>query len=316
MDTVVFKVVEGVEIRADVYSATDGQLGPAVLFFHGGALITGDRSWIAPNLIKAITTAGIAVVSVDYRLAPETKLPLIVSDIEDAYEWIRGDGGSRFSVDPERIAVVGGSAGGYLALLAGSVFHPTPRAVVSFYGYGDVTGPWYSTPDLFYNTLEPVAEGRARSAVGTEVISQAPMSQLNDRHDFYVYCRQQGTWPQEVCGHDPSDRGWYEPYEPLSNVTANYPPTMLLHGEADTDVPIERSIQMAEQLDRHGVAHALVTNAKWEHAFDLTSDGAIVQAAIGSVTDFLTKHLAEPPHLQVIEPSWPAENHSLDVGPL
>src|SRR6185503_5219786 len=84
---------------------------------------------------------------------------------------------------------------------------------------------------------------------------------------FYQFCRQQGIWPQEVSG------GWnphtevskFVPYMPAHNVTADYPPTLLIHGTKDTDVPYEQSVMMAEALKKNGVAHELVTIPDAEH---------------------------------------------------
>ena len=56
-------------------------------------------------------------------MAPETKLPLIIEDIQDAYKWVIEMGPKLFHTDPEKIAIIGHSAGGYLTLVAGfSVF--------------------------------------------------------------------------------------------------------------------------------------------------------------------------------------------------
>ena len=100
---------------------------------------------------------------------------------------------------------MGGSAGGYLTLMTGFRVEPRPKALVSFWGYGDVAGAWYSRPDPFYRSqpLVPEEEARAPSAA---VISEDPGK--NERPKFYLYCRQQGLWPREVAGYDPdADRG-------------------------------------------------------------------------------------------------------------
>jgi acetyl esterase/lipase len=80
------------------------------------------------------------VVAIDYRLAPEAKLPAIVDDLRDAAAWIREQGPARFGIASERLAVAGHAAGGYLTLLSGHAVEPRPRALVSFYGYGDIAG--------------------------------------------------------------------------------------------------------------------------------------------------------------------------------
>ena len=89
------------------------------------------------------------------------------------------------------------------------------------------------------------------------------------RWRFYVYCRQQGLWPQEVTAHDPDrDDGWFDSFCPLRNVTESYPPTLLIHGDQDTDVPFEQSVLMAGELARHGVEHEFVTLEGLGHSFD------------------------------------------------
>ena len=96
----------------------------------------------------------------------------IIEDLDEAYRWVRVDGPRLFRIDPNRIAVVGHSAGGYLALMAGFRLNPRPAALVSFYGYGDITAEWYSRPDPFYNRQPAVSKEEAYQAVGTRVISE------------------------------------------------------------------------------------------------------------------------------------------------
>ena len=164
---------------------------PVVVWIHGGALIMGHRGGIADRaLLGALTEAGYVVVSIDYRLAPETKLPAIVEDVQDACRWVRERGPKLFRIAPERLAVMGGSAGGYLTLMTGFRVEPRPKALVSFWGYGDIAGAWYSRPDPFYRSQPLVSEEEARGAVGRAVISEDLGK--NDRPRFYLYCRQQG----------------------------------------------------------------------------------------------------------------------------
>ena len=101
----------------------------------------GNRSWLgSPVLVQKYLDAGYAIISIDYRLAPQAKLNQILEDLDEAYRWVRTDGPKLFHIDPNRIAVVGHSAGGYLALMAAFRLAPRPAAVVSFYGYGDIAG--------------------------------------------------------------------------------------------------------------------------------------------------------------------------------
>jgi dipeptidyl aminopeptidase/acylaminoacyl peptidase len=65
---------------------------------------------------------------------------------------------------------------------------------------------------------------------------------------------------------------------PVLNVTKDYPPTLLIHGTADTDVPYEQSLMMAEQFKKHSVPHELITIVGGEHGFGGGDPEAIKQA--------------------------------------
>lgn len=257
VQTHVYRTVGACQIKADVYQAAPGQRRPAVMWIHGGALIMGGRGGIDQRFQAELVKAGFVIVSIDYRLAPETRLPGIIEDVQDAWKWLLKESPS-FGIDPDRIATAGGSAGGYLTLMTGFCLDPRPRALVSYFGYGDITTPWYSKPDEFYRRQPLVPKEEAYGAVGQTVISEQPT--LNRRGRFYLYCRQNGIWPNEVAGHDPqTDPKWFDPYCPIRNVTAKYPPTLLIHGTADTDVPYAESRNMGDKLKEIGVEHELVT---------------------------------------------------------
>ena len=285
-----YKCVEDCEISLDLYPAADGRAWPLVVCIHGGALMGGTRETYPPAHIRKALLPFAHVASVDYRLAPETKLPEIVEDLYDALAWLRARAPSLCGVDTSRLAVLGGSAGGYLTLMAG-LAEPRPCALVAFYGYGDLTGTWYSRPDPFYCRLPEVSQEDAFGSVGCTAISSASFTGSR-RGPFYLYCRQHGLWPHYVAGWNPDaepERFW--PYEPVRMVTADYPPTMLLHGDADTDVPYAQSVAMAEALRGASVEHELVTFAGAGHGFDQDPHAAATQEATARVTAFLKRHL-------------------------
>jgi acetyl esterase/lipase len=197
-------------------------------------------------------------VSVDYRLAPETKLSGMIEDLQDAWTWIHTVGSNRFGIDRRRLAVTGRSAGGYLTLMAGSCLRPVPPALVSFFGYGDIDGPWFTRPEPAFQNQPPISEAEALAAVGKAELSEVPPD--NKRLQFYAYCRQQGTCAREISGHDPRlEPRLLDRYCPVRNVTKGYPPTLLIHGNADKSVPWAQSEAMAAALARAGVEHQLLT---------------------------------------------------------
>lgn len=288
--TYIYKTVGDCPIKADVHQlATTTPPSTALVFIHGGALINGSRAGIRIWELAHYLAAGYTVISIDYRLAPETKLPGIIEDLQDALRWVRETGPTLFGIDPARIAVVGHSAGGYLTLMAGCSVTPRPCALVSYYGYGDLVGDWYAKSDPFYCQYPLVTEEESGRFVQGPVIAEPYPGRGKEK--FYLYCRQQGLWLQEVGGRDPvADPVFFVPYCPIQNVTADYPPTLLLHGDRDTDVPYEQSVIMAEALTRGGIEHDLITIPEGGHGFDDNKDDPQVVAAFARVVSFLDRH--------------------------
>lgn len=299
--TFTYKTVGSLPIQADVHQPADSGLRPVVVWIHPGALIMGSRAMLPNDELERFLRAGFVVVAIDYRLAPETKLPEIVRDVEDALRWTRAQGATLFRGDPNRVAVVGASAGAYLALLAGARVEPRLSAVVSFYGYGDVAGDWYTRPDRFFTTLPHVSRPEAMRGIGQREIAQAPAG--GDRWTFYVYCRQNGLWPQEVVGLNPDlQPERFASYSVEQLITPTYPTTLLLHGDQDVDVPITMSERLGVALERKGVSHQFIRLEGFNHAFDVFDSyppkGAPVglrrqraSEAFDAVISFLTKQL-------------------------
>lgn len=286
--TFIYKKLPGCNIRADLYRppGADGQV-PLVVYIHGGALIAGSRQEVVGQHLDRYLAAGYAVVAFDYRLAPQAKVPAILEDVDDAFRWIR-DRQAELGVDASRLAVVGHSAGGYLTLAAGARVLPRPRALVSFYGYGDLAADWYAKPDPFYCRQPLVTAEAAVKAAGQKLVSHPQ----RDRWPFYLYCRQNGLWPKEVAGLEPhTQRDELLKYCPQYNVPADYPPTMLLHGDADTDVPYRQSTDMAVALSLAGIEHELVTIPDGRHGFDCDKSSPAAQAALDRAMAFLARHL-------------------------
>jgi len=135
---------------------------------------------------------------------------------------------------------MGGSAGGYLTLLLGCRLTPPPQALVSFSGYGDLL--WYNEARIspVPKTVPPY-EGKGGFA-------------------FYGYTRRYGIWIKEVTGLDSErDSAELKKLRPAENVTTAYPPTLLVHGKGDGDVPYEQAVKMKRALDSKGIANELVT---------------------------------------------------------
>jgi acetyl esterase/lipase len=288
--TYTYKQVGDLEIKAEVHRSDDDVTRPVVVWIHGGALIMGHRSGIDGRLKQKALDAGYTIVSIDYRLAPETRLPEIISDVEDAFAWVRDQGPKLLNVDPSRLAVVGGSAGGYLTLTAGFRVQPRPRVLVSLWGYGDLVGDWYSRPSPHpRHHQSKLSPEEARQQVSGRPVSDA-RDRRGDGGAFYQFCRQHGIWPKEVSGWDPhTEVNKFIPFMPARNVTRDYPPTLLIHGMKDTDVPFEQSVIMVNAFKQHGVTHELIAIPDAEHGL-AGGDAARIDAAYQSAIDFMQQH--------------------------
>jgi acetyl esterase/lipase len=291
--TYTFKTVGDLKIQADVYRADDTKVRPVVVWIHGGALISGNRKSVPLNLLDLCRDEGYTLVSIDYRLAPEVKLPEIIADVEDAFRWLRGTGAKEAHLDADRVVVTGGSAGGYLTLMVGVSVKPRPKALIAYWGYGDVDGEWYTKPSEFYRKQVPLIDkAKAYRGVGGKVITGSEEGvDFTARGRFYLYLRQNGLWTKEVTGFDPAtEKAKLDPCCPVRNVSAEYPPTLLVHGTEDTDVPYQLSADMAKELARFKVPHELVTVTGAGHGLS-GGDKKLTADAHAKALAFIRAHL-------------------------
>ena len=288
--TYVYKEAGGVRIELDVYRDETTELRPVLVWIHGGALIMGGRGGVPRDLLDLCKSENFALVSIDYRLAPQAKLPQIIEDVQDAFRWIREKGPDTARLDPKKLVVSGGSAGGYLTLMTGICVEPKPTALVAYWGYGDVDGDWYTKPSEFYRKSKPLYEkDETLKALSPQTVTFPPdKTQAEARQRFYLYLRQNGLWTREVTGMEPGDPR-LDRYCPVRSLTQNYPPILMVHGTADTDVPYQKSADMARELARRSVAHELVTVPAGNHG--LSGDDPVLKEAHSRALAFIRKHL-------------------------
>ena len=139
-----FKYKEGIPL--DVYLPTGGERPvPVLVWYHGGGLFQGTRKGVPANLARICGQRGVALVSPDYRLAPQTPLPEIIQDAEDAVRFVREELPALVpgKIDPSKVAVSGGSAGGWLALLVGISVQAT--CIAAIYPITDIDTAFYTT---------------------------------------------------------------------------------------------------------------------------------------------------------------------------
>lgn len=263
--TFTYKEVGDLKIQLDVHQRpAKGGLQPLAVWIHGGALINGGREGVGPA--RELLDHGFCVATIDYRLAPETKLPEIIADLEDAFRWLRKNGREKFGADTSKIAVIGGSAGGYMALTAGFRVDPPPTVLVAFWGYGDLVTSWMTDPSPHpgHHNRGPFSPEEMKAIESGPPIANAKARE-GDGGAYYASTRQLGIWPEKVGGFDETAVEKFFPYMAVKNITPSYPPTLLIHGTEDTDVPHEQSEMMVAEFKKHGVPFEFVSVEGGEH---------------------------------------------------
>ncbi|MBV8571471.1 MAG: alpha/beta hydrolase [Acidobacteriaceae bacterium] len=208
--------VAGVSLRLDASIPQDAKAAPAVIIVHGGGWVAGNRRVDVAPLFTPLTDAGFAWFSIDYRLATDvTQFGIAIEDVESAVRFVKTHA-SEFHVDPNRIALIGESAGGQLAAMAALRAGPdaSVRAVAALYAPSDLVA-------LLKNSNYVPAQIR-ESVVGTpwERMILAGLSGLS----------------------------------PIDNVRPDMPPFLLIHGTADPLVPFEQSTAMCSRMRQAGAS--------------------------------------------------------------
>jgi acetyl esterase/lipase len=233
---VVFGTGGGIDLQCDVYSpgGLDPAVpAPAVVLLHGGAWKMGSRG-VMEGFGRRLAAAGFVGVASQYRLLPDSSWPAHIHDAKAAIRWTRASAGE-LGVDPDRIAVLGRSAGGHLALLAAG------------------------TPD------RPELEGDGGNAGVSSAVAAAVG--IFPPTTFSVGERTRGATPATALLGDAPDEAAAALASPLAQVTPAYPPTFLLHGTADRVVPPSASMVMYEALVAAGVPVELHLYAEEPHGF-------------------------------------------------
>jgi len=246
--------VKGVGLKLDLYRpvTTPSAPMPLVIWVHGGGWKTGTKAncpaaWLAAK--------GYAVASLDFRLLPEHPWPAQIEDPIAALRWLRKESG-RYGFDAERTAAMGGSSGGHVVALWGTLTLPAEdkvKAVVD----------WYGPTDLLTMPPNVLSEKRTR----------AELAKAN------------GALLLGGVVMDQPDKA--KAVSALHQVSKDDVPFLIMHGTADTSVPVDQSERLHAALKAAGVESTLKLLPGAGHGgkeFDSPESRALIQA-------FLDKHL-------------------------
>ena len=271
--------------KLDLYLPAQGNEAvprPAVVWIHGGALRNLDKGDARErDVCTSLSAAGYVCASINYRLG-DGAWPTNLFDCKNAVRFLRAHA-AEYNLNPAAIAVMGGSAGGYLAQMVGfTVGEEGLETTAPYPGVSSAVsaiGNFYGSSD-YLTTTQPAKNGN-RTDVLTDLTSH-----------------------EKIFGvpHG-ADRSVWRKFSPIGHITSSAPPVLILHGLADPNSDYEQAIELAQVLADKGVSHQLIMLAGVGHSFGLTSVGnkKLPRDLRPAVIDFLRSY-------GLAAPSMPAGN--------
>ncbi len=220
--------------KMDVYLA-DGadQSLPAMVFLHGGGWRGGSKNGVPSWLIDGVVSKRWSVIAVEYRFTDVKPHPAQVDDCLRAVQFVRHHA-KEWKIDPKRIGVTGGSAGGHLSLWVAL--------------HDDIARP---------GDNDPVKQESSRVACAVSFAGPTDWSLLGQiDHTHPAYRQLLGYEPKTAV--DKMDADKMRDVSPVTFVTSDDPPIMQVHGDKDDIVPIEHAKRMDERLKSAKVRSELV----------------------------------------------------------
>jgi len=205
---------------------------PVAMYIHGGGMTAGDKADLSPVFLDALASAGYAVASVNYRLAPGSRFPAQIEDVKCAIRYLRAKA-PRYGLNAREVFAFGTSVGGQLVTLAA------------------LTGP-YSAWDAGPYRAEPATLRAVADMFGP--------ANLTQRASGFS-----ASGIQQVFGR--GDRGDLVLASPVHFVAANSPPILIVQGVNDTKVLESQAIELYKDLKAAGDQTQLVLVANMGHMF-------------------------------------------------
>jgi len=249
--------------KLDLYLPPAGSRWPLVVSIHGGAFRMGSKDGEAAATAGALVARGFAVAAINYRLSQHAVFPAQIEDCKAAVRWLRANAGQH-GYDPDRMASFGGSAGGHLAAMLGTA--------------GDVKA--------FDVGANPGVSSRVQAVVdffGPTDFLQMDAHRLSAQ--AMVHDTPDSPESQLVGGPIRDNPDKVARANPITYVTKDDPPFLIVHGDADLLVPHHQSVLLEAALRKAGVSVKLVTIPGGPHG------GETVKQGLSTALDFLTDRL-------------------------
>ncbi len=257
---------------------------PVVMCIHGGGFRAGKRQSYLPLCVR-LAQRGYVAATVSYRLSPRDQFPAPVYDVKAAVRWLRANA-ARYAIDPDRIGVTGGSAGGHLALFLGLT-----GGVPEFEG----TGP-----------------NQDQSSRVTCVVNYYGPTDFTKSYGKSVDAAD--VLPLFLGGDLEHERLYTIKASPLNWVTPNAAPMLTIQGTVDRYVAHEQAVWLTDRLRAAGVEAELESLEGADHGFK----GKDAEKAEQRMLEFFDKHLGRPkeerkilvsdhgPGGEILALSWPS----------
>lgn len=223
--------------------ATDAPL-PVIAYIHGGAWRAGNKRGGVGRIARFVETGRYACVSIGYRLSQEAIWPAQIHDCKAAIRWLRGNA-EKYGLNPDRIAVWGHSAGGHLVAMLG-VSHGVADLEGTLGKYTKVSSKVHCVVDCFGPT-DFLRMGDFPSTMD-HMAPDSPESKL-------------------VGGPVKEKKEAVRSASPITHVTRDDAPFLMLHGDQDPLVPYNQSERLQAALEKVGVSSLLVKVVGGKHGF-------------------------------------------------
>ena len=259
--------------KLDLYLPTDRSLGersPGIVIIHGGGWTGGSKS--ANREFEIGTTlakSGYVCVSIDYEMTPSKRWPTNIRDCKNAVRFLRKNADT-YGIDSEHIGVIGGSAGGHLALMV---------ALTDSVNSLEPTTPYPGISDKVQAVVDMYGISDVRTGKKTDVVGN-PTDTLK-------------SWDVVFGTHTPITEEDRALASPMTHLSPNMPPVLILQGTADTTVDRDQSITLDKRLTELKVPHSLILVPGIGHTFDLeTWNGKPLPTDLRPVViEFLDRYL-------------------------
>lgn len=238
---IVYAKVAQRELLLDLYRPQEasGPL-PAVLWVHGGGWQSGSKD--APGRALPLVARGYAVASVDYRLSGEAVFPAAVEDCQAAVRWVRANS-AKYGLDPDHIGVWGSSAGGHLVAMLGTC--------------GDV--------DSFVTDANRDQSSRVQAVC--DWFGPSDMSRMSDFPGAIDHNAPNSPESRFLGGTAQESKEKVAKANPITYVSKQDPPFLIMHGDADRVVPYNQSELLLDALKKAGVEATLYCVKGGGHGF-------------------------------------------------